>query len=332
MSHGATASDEVLGSGNAAIANQAFTLANSPLTYLAGPGGPVSTLAVYVNGVRWNEVSSFYCQGAEARVYVVSRSTDQTVTTVTFGDGVAGARLPLRDGNVVATYRYGSGASSPPAGRLTTIRAPQPNLASIQNPVAVSGGDSQSADAVRVDAPGAVSTFGRAISATDYRLLAARAPGVARATAYLAFDHAARRSLVTVYVGDDQAAVAAATQALSGAEDPSRPIAVLAATPNTIGVSCTLVVSPDREVAAVVAAARAAITDPVAGLFSPAGLGIGEPLYRSAVSAALMVRGVVAVYARCSCAAASRRSSTRASAASSCSCGLTSRSRATQDA
>ena len=297
VSRGATASDEVLGSGNAALANQAFALANSPLTYLAGSGGPVSTLAVYVNGVRWNEVPSFYRQGAEARVYVVSRSTDQTVTTVTFGDGVAGARLPSGTGNVVATYRYGSGASSPPAGRLTTIRAPQPNLASIQNPVAVSGGaDPQSADAVRVDAPGAVSTFGRAISATDYRLIAARAPGVARATAYLAFDHAARRSLVTVYVGDDQAAVAAATQALSGAEDPSRPIAVLAATPNTIGVSCTLVVSPDREVAAVVAAARAAITDPVAGLFSPAGLGIGEPLYRSAVSAALMVRGVVAVH------------------------------------
>jgi len=297
VSRGATVTNEVLGGGNAAVANQAFTLANSPLTYLAGAGEPVSTLAVYVGGIRWQEVPGFYGQAPSARVFVVSRSSDQTVTTVTFGDGVNGARLPSGSGNVLATYRYGSGAASPPAGHLTTINQPQPNLASIQNPVAVSGGaDPQTRDAVRTDAPRSVSTLGRAISATDYELIAARAPGVARATAYWTFDGAQQRTLVTVYVGDDEAAVASAGGALATAEDPSRPISVLAATANEIGLSANLVISASSDPATVVAAAMAAITDPFAGLFSPAGLGIGDLLYRSAVSAALMVPGVIAVH------------------------------------
>ena len=47
---------------------------------------------------------------------MVSRSPDQTVTTVTFGDGVNGARLTSGTGNVVATYRYGSGRPARPPG------------------------------------------------------------------------------------------------------------------------------------------------------------------------------------------------------------------------
>ena len=39
----------------------------------------------------------------------------------------------------------------------------------------------------------------------------------------------------------------------------------------------------------------AALSDPVAGPLSPAGLAIGQPLYRSAIDAALSVDGVTAV-------------------------------------
>ena len=180
VSRGTTVTGEVLGSGNAALASQSFTLAMSPLTYLAGGSGPASTLAVYVDGVQWQEVPNFYGQSPSARVFVVSRSADQTVTTVTFGDGVSGARLTSGTGNITATYRYGSGAASPPAERLTTISQPQPNLASIQNPVAVSGGaDPQAPEDVRADAPASVSTFGRAISVADYEVIAAGAPASA---------------------------------------------------------------------------------------------------------------------------------------------------------
>jgi hypothetical protein len=297
VSRGTTVDGEVLGSGNAALANQSFTLAKSPLTYLASGAGWASTLKVYVDEVEWQQVPSFYGQAPDARVFVVSRSADQTVTTVTFGDGVNGARLTSGTGNVVATYRYGSGAPSPPAGRLTTISRPQPNLASIQNPVAVSGGaDPQAPDHVRTDAPASIFTFDRAISATDYKVVASRAPGVARAAAYWTFDRTEQRTLVTIYVGDGQAAAAAASAALAGSEDPNRPVFVRVATPVTLGLSCTLVVAADRQVPAVVGAATAALCDPAGGLFSPTRMGIGQRLYRSAVDAALMVPGAVAVH------------------------------------
>jgi hypothetical protein len=290
VSRGTTVTGEVLGSGNAALASQSFTLANAPLTYLAGPGGPVSTLVVYVDGVAWQEVPSRYGQAADARVFTVSRAPDQTVTTVTFGDGINGARLTSGTQNVTATYRYGSGAASPPAGRLTTILAPQPNLASVQNPVAVSGGaDPQAPADVRANAPASVLTFGRAVSAADYETIAASSPGVTRVAASWTLAGA------TVYVDGGQAAAAAAKAALAGAGAPDVPLLVRAATPVELTLSGTLVVAAGWQVAAVTAAAVTALADPAAGLFSPGRMGIGQRLYRSAVDAALMVPGVVAV-------------------------------------
>jgi predicted phage baseplate assembly protein len=296
VSRGTTVTSEVLGSGNAALINQSFTLSKAPLTYLAAGTGATAALAVYVDGIQWQQVPSFYAQVASARVFVVSRSADQAVTTITFGDGIDGARLTSGTGNVVAVYRYGSGAASPPAGRLTTISQPQPNLASIQNPVAVSGGaDPQTTDDVRANAPASVFTFGRAVSAVDYEVVAAQAPGVSRVAASWTFDGTEQRTLVTVYVGDDTAAVAAASAALAGADDPNRPVSVRGATPVELTLSCSLIVAGGRPVPAVVATATAAITDPAQGLFSPAGLSIGQRLYRSAIDAALMVPGVAAV-------------------------------------
>ncbi len=296
VSRGQTVTGEVLGSGNAAYVNQSFTLAKTPLTYLPGPAAPTSTLEVYVNGLRWSEVASFYEQPADARVYVVTRSADETVTTVTFGDGVNGSRLPSGGGNVTATYRYGSGSASPPAGRLTTIMEPQPNLTSIQNPVAVlPGADPQPASAVRAAGPASVSTFGRAISASDYIQIAAQTPGVARVSAAWGTDAATQRPALTVYVGDDAAAVSAAAAALAGTTDPDRPVIPVAASPIPIEVSCITVVAADRVLADVVADAQTAIADPIDGLFSPARTGIGQPLYRSAVMAALSVPGVLSV-------------------------------------
>ena len=172
VSRGTTVTGEVLGSGNAALASQSFTLSKSPLTYLASGSGPVSTLTVYVNGIEWQEVPSFYGQAAGARVFVVSRSPDQTVTTVTFGDGVNGARLTSGTGNVTATYRYGSGAASPPAGRLTTIMpaAAEPGVHPEPCGRCPAARTRRRPSDVRADAPASVLTFGRAISATDYEV------------------------------------------------------------------------------------------------------------------------------------------------------------------
>jgi hypothetical protein len=296
VSRGATVANEVLGSGNAAVANQRFTLKKSPLTYLASGAGWTAVLAVYVDGIQWSEVPTLYNQPAGAQVYVVERGPDQSAT-IRFGDGVNGSRLTSGTGNVVATYRYGSGSASPPAGRLTTIVQRQPNLAAIHNPVAVAGGaDPQAPGDVKTDAPASVFTFGRAISALDYEVVAAQAAGVTRVKAYWTFDAAEQRSLVKIYVNDDAGGVVTATQALAGSDDPNRPVAVAAAQPIEVSVSATLVVAANQVVDDVVAAATAAFADPTAGAFSPAQMGIGQWLYRSRLDAALSVPGVVAVH------------------------------------
>jgi hypothetical protein len=297
VSRGTTVNNEVLGSGNAALANQSFTLQKSPLTYLASGAGWTTTLAVYVDNIKWGEVTTLYNQPASARVYVVERSPDQSVTTVRFGDGVNGSRLTSGTGNVVATYRYGSGAASPPAGRLTTIVQRQPNLAAIHNPVAVAGGkDPQDPADVKANAPASVFTFGRAISARDYEVVAAQAAGVTRVKAYWTFDAAAQRTLVKIYVNDDAGGVATATQALAGSDDPNRPVIVAAAQAIEVWVSATLVVAANQVIDSVKAAAAANLTDPATGAFSPAHMGIGQWLYRSRIAAALSVTGVVAVH------------------------------------
>ncbi|MDH6243224.1 hypothetical protein [Mycobacterium sp. OTB74] len=296
VSRGITVSHEVLGNGNAAVPNQRFTLQKSPLTYLAGGAGWAPALWVYVDGILWTEVPTLYNQPPRAQVYVVERSPDQKAT-IRFGDGVNGSRLTSGTGNVAAKYRYGSGAASPPAGRLTTMLSRQPNLASIHNPVPVSGGkDPQRPEDVKANAPASVFTFGRAISAIDYEVVAAQAAGVSRVKAYWTFDAAAQRTLVKLYINDDAGGVANAASALAGSDDPNRPVAVAPAAQIDVSVSATLVVAADRVVDDVVAAATAAFTDPDTGAFSPGAMGIGQWLYRSHVDAALSVPGVVAVH------------------------------------
>jgi hypothetical protein len=302
VSRGQTVNNEVLGSGDASIPGQEFTLQKSPLTYLLSTTGTVagsyqSTLRVWVNGIEWQEVPSFYDRDRNAHVFVTREDADQK-THVMFGDGQYGSRLPSGTENVVATYRYGSGAAAPEAGKLTVVVQPLPNLRTIANPVAAGGGaDPDPPDQIRHYAPRSVLTFGRAVSADDYEAIAAAAPGVARARAYWAWDEQAQRGLVTVYVGDDASAREAAQVALRGAADPNRPVTVKLAEPVAIRASLTLELDPAYLPAPVVSAATAALIDPDTGLFGANTVRIGASIHRSQVYAAcLAVPGVVAVH------------------------------------
>jgi hypothetical protein len=291
VSRGETVAGEALGTGDASIAGQSFTLKKSPLTYLSDGDSYVSTLRIAVDGIYWSEAATFFGQPADARVWVVRPRPDGK-SEVRFGDGISGARLPTGS-KLVASYRYGAGAASPPAGRLTTILQPQPNLDAVHNPVGVWGGaDAERPEDVRENAPASVLTFGRAISADDYETVAARAPGVHRARAYWTWDAAQQRTLVKVYVGDDQGAATSARNALAGADDPNRPVAVSAATAVPLTLTCSLAIASDRVAADVVAAA----TTSLAGLFSPASMAIGRALFVSQIEAALLVDGALAVH------------------------------------
>lgn len=302
VSRGKTVTNEILGSGDATQAGQEFVLKNAPLTYLLSQSSIsgqnyASTLTVRVDGVAWQEVASFYGQARDAKVFV-TREDENNQTHVMFGDGINGARLSSGTNNVVATYRFGSGADSPPAGSLTVILQPQPNLKAIHNPVAVGGGaDPDPPGQIRRYAPQSVLTFGRAISADDYETIAAQAPGVARARSYFSFDAAQQRALVTIYVGDNPAAAGVAQTALELADDPNRPVVVKLATAVAVQLNLTLVVDPKYDAPTVAAGVTSALTDPQNGLLG-ASIGIGQTIYDSQIyESCLSVAGAVAVHA-----------------------------------
>lgn len=302
VSRGETVAREVLGSGDPLQVRQEFALKRAPLTYLAdtGPdasGGYRSTLRVRVDGIEWTEVASFLDQPPDARVFV-TREDDEQHTYVRFGDGVHGARLPAGDGNVVARYRVGSGATVPRPGSLKAMPRPVPGLREIRNPVPPGGGaDPEPPDRVRRLAPRSVLTFGRAISGDDYETLAAQTPGVERARVYWTWDAAAQRTLVKLYVGDDPDAVTAARKAIHAFGDPNRPVAVAAAVPIYPDLTLTLEVDPAYEPGAVEAAVTAALVDPQGRPFGAEIIRIGDIVYDSQIiDACMQVPGVAAVH------------------------------------
>jgi len=298
VTRGKTVANEVLGSGDATQPGQSFKLSQSPVTYLQPGASWASTITLTVNGQPWTEVASFYGQPPNATVFV-TREDDSGNTHVDFGDGVNGARLPTGVNNVVATYRVGAGAASPPAGKLTVIAQSYPGLRAVLNPVAVGGGaDPDPPEQIRRYAPRSVLAFGRAVSVFDYEALAAQASGVTRASAVWAWNDARQRTLVTVYVGDDSGAVASAKAALAAAGDPNRPVQVVQATEVAVALTLSLTVTAGMDANQIGAAVITALTDTETGLFGSWMLSIGQPVFDSQIEAAVLaVPGAVAVTA-----------------------------------
>jgi uncharacterized protein YndB with AHSA1/START domain len=298
VTRGKTVANEVLGSGDATNPAQTFKLSQSPVTYLQHGAIWASTIALTVDGQPWSEVPSFYGQPPNATVFVTFED-DSGSTHVQFGDGLNGARLPTGINNVVATYRVGAGAASPPAGKLTVISQSYPGLRAVINPVPVGGGaDADPPDQIRRNAPRSVLAFGRAVSVFDYEAIAAQAPGVTRARAVWAWDDARQRTLVTVYVGDDAAAVTSARTVLAASGDPNRPVKVTLATQVPVALTLSLVTTPGMDFNVIAAAVAAALTDTETGLFGSWRLAIGQPLFDSQIEAAVLaVPGAVAITA-----------------------------------
>jgi hypothetical protein len=177
---------ELLGSGSAATPNQAFTLKQSPLTYVsaATPAGTATSLSISANGATWAEVPSLYNQQPAAQAYDVTNLTGGSAA-VQFGDGVEGATLPTGQYNIVATYRVGIGAATNvAAGSITTLVDRPLGVSGVTNPSAATGGqDAESIDDIRTNASKSMLTLGRAVSITDYENFAASFPGIAKAHA-----------------------------------------------------------------------------------------------------------------------------------------------------
>jgi len=184
--HGETVPREVLGSGQASVAHQRFALKRPPLTFVSAPTptGTDSTLVVRVDDVAWRELPSLYGAAPDDPVYTL-RTGDDGVTTVIFGDGVAGARLPTGIENVVATYRAGLGvAGEVGADTLTILQSRPLGVKSVTNPLAASGGeDRESLDDARRNAPLAVLTLDRVVSLRDHEDFTRAFAGISKAQA-----------------------------------------------------------------------------------------------------------------------------------------------------
>lgn len=291
---------EILGSGDATRTMQAFTLAKKPLTYMAVAGadndaGVASSLSVWVDGLLWTEVPSFYGQAPDAQVYVV-RQDDDEASTVTFGDGVFGARLPSGANNVVASYRFGAGAKAPPAGSIMQLARPVPGLASVVGPVAAGGGaDAEDAESLRELAPRSALLLGRAISIEDMEVAARLTPGVVTARADWAWDGVRQRPVVKVWILGGAGVVDTVTARLKALADPDTPIGVSDAVAVAATIAIDLELDPRRVADEVLATAKAALLGD-GGWLTPAVLGIGGPLLRSPLLANLLtVPGVTGV-------------------------------------
>lgn len=184
-SHGETV-EAILGDGDAAQANQRFALNQAPLTYLSAstPSGRASTLEVRVNEVLWSEAPTLYRAAAQARRYETSQD-EAGYTTLQFGDGQEGARLPSGHSNVRVRYRKGLGsAGNLAAGKLTTLLSRPLGVSEVVNPVPATGGeDGESLAEARVNAPLTVLTLDRAVSIADYANFARAFAGIDKAHA-----------------------------------------------------------------------------------------------------------------------------------------------------
>ena len=206
--HGETVS-EVLGSGDARRRWPAFDLRKPPLTYLPAPtpAGAESTLTVRVNDVRWREADNHVLLGPADRAYVLERREEKEfdATTVIFGDGQNGARLPTGVENVTAVYRSGLGqAGNVPAGRIKQLATRPLGVKGVSNALPATGGaDREGRDSTRANAPLAVMALDRLVSVTDYADFARTFAGIGKAAAAELSD--GRRSVVhlTIAGADD---------------------------------------------------------------------------------------------------------------------------------
>jgi hypothetical protein len=277
---------EVLGSGDASQASQSFTLENKPLTYVPSVGatsewGAASTLTVWVDGLQWTEVPSFFSAAPDAQVFVV-RELDDGSSRVTFGDGVRGARLSTGADNVVASYRFGAGAAVPPANSIKQLARPVPGLKSVVDPVGAAGGsDAETLAELSVKAPRSALLLGRAVSIRDIETAAAAVAGVRAASAEWRWQSQRQRPVAHVWFIGSSALESTVSQRLRALSDPSTPIhvEVAAATPVTLKID--IETDPRRLAGDVIAAVKQVLLASGTGMLVPERLGIGQPLFRS---------------------------------------------------
>ncbi|MCL3994706.1 putative baseplate assembly protein [Streptomyces lavenduligriseus] len=245
--------EEAIGSGDSDRVNQTFALWQSPLTWLAAdnPLGATPVLEIRVDGLLWHEVDSLAGRGPTERVYITGTAADGR-TTITFGDGVHGARLPGGHENVRARYRFGTGkAADVPAERITQPLTRPLGVTAVTNPLPATGGsDADGPGLTRRTIPLAVSALDRLVSPADYEDFARSRAGIGRAAARELFD-GRRRVLHVTVAGTDDVPLAddnlrPLRRALTEYGDPGLPVRVDARELVLLLIAAKVKLAPDH--------------------------------------------------------------------------------------
>jgi hypothetical protein len=285
---GETVNIEKMGSGNASLASQTFKLKKKPLSYYPSPttsndNSVKNSLTIYVDGILWSEVNSFYGMTENDQVYIV-RQNDEGESQITFGDGIRGQRLPSGTDNIICNYRFGAEAACPPAGSVSQISKPVKGLRSVKNFLAAYGGaDAEEAENMRRYAPKSALILGRVVSMQDMTALASSFPGVRAVQTEWRWDKNKQRASAHIFYIGDAGIRASLSQRIRSVSDPSTPITVETALSRPLFISINVKIDPRYLEEDVIKQLRETLTDTVSGLLAPENIGIGLPLYRSSI-------------------------------------------------
>jgi predicted phage baseplate assembly protein len=307
-----TVQNEVVGGSNG-LPSQVFTLSSTPVL----PG----TLQLQIDegsGFEdWTEVDDFAASGPDDTDYML----DNASGTITFGDGVYHGAIPAANpnnpnGNIVAvTYRFGGGANTNiAAGTALTLMTSLPGIdtGNLSNPFAASGGSDEEAltDAM-ARAPEVLQSQDRAVTCSDFELLATQAGPIARAKAMPLsnpnFPGQTVPGTVTVIVVPDVAVPApmpspGLLRTVCAYLDQRRLITtelyVIAPTYVPVSISVDVLAQPDADTGSLQTAVETAIStllDPRNGGTDGKGWPFGGTIYFVWVLQAAMVPGVIRV-------------------------------------
>jgi len=298
--HGETR-NEALGNGDGSQVFQEFTLKQPPVTFVAAsnPAGVASTLAIYVNQVEWHETDMLAGLEPKDRKFI-TRTNDGDQTTVVFGNGTTGARLPTGIGNVRAVYRNGIGkGGNVKAEQISLLQTRPLNVKAVINPLRASGGaDHDSRDQARRNAPLAVMALDRLVAIRDYADFARSFAGIGKASASRLSDGSRQVVHVTIAGADDipidlnSDLYRNLVQALHVNGDPYQAIQVDVRKLKLLVISAQVRILPDYLWESVAADLRSALLD----VFGFDRRELGQPVFQSEVISAMQsVTGVAYV-------------------------------------
>jgi hypothetical protein len=267
--HGETR-NETLGNGDASQALQSFALKQPPLTFVSAPNptGVDSTLEVFVNDVQWHEGDTLAGLGAKDRKFI-TKTDDDDKTSVIFGNGEQGVRLPTGMANVKTKYRNGIGKPGNVKAEQVSLLQTRPlGVKSVINPLPASGGaDKDNRDQARENAPLAVMSLDRLVSVQDYADYTRTFAGIGKASSARLSD--GRRQLVHVTIaGADDIPIDPTSDlyhnlliALRQLGDPDLPVQVETRELIVLVLSANVRLATDYQWELVVTKIRAALLD-----------------------------------------------------------------------